>query len=76
MPPDSRQLPAPEPATGGSWLPAFSGRPPTPGQRGGAMPGEATRDHEGYAKLPGMILLHDADLRFPRLSILKMEGFA
>jgi len=37
---------------------------------------EGSTSMERYAKLPILILLHGADLRPPRSSILKSEGFA
>ena len=36
----------------------------------------AKLDREGYAKLPDVILLRSPDVRPPRWSILRLEGFA
>ncbi len=37
---------------------------------------DVVSDQEGYAKLPDVILLRSPDLRLPRSSILRLEGFA
>ena len=45
-------------------------------RRGAAQMKTRWRNLERYAKLPVVILLHRADLRLPRSSILKAKGFA